>query len=91
MNKKLEQILGKASQNLDMPLDLVAGMPRIELRGSHEAILESHSGVREYGENLIIVETPLGSARICGNGLTIREMDEDKIVINGAISSFEYI
>ncbi|MBE6992723.1 MAG: sporulation protein [Ruminococcaceae bacterium] len=91
MNPKLEHILEKASQTLDMPIQLAAGMPRIELRGSNEAILESHSGVREYGENMIIVDTPLGPARICGNELTIRAMNEDKIIINGTIVSFEYI
>lgn len=91
MNPKLEHILEKASQTLDMPLQLVAGMPRIELRGNHEAILESHKGVREYGENLIIIDTPLGPVRISGVDMTIRTMNEDKIVINGTINSFEYI
>ena len=91
MNRKLEHILEKASQSLDMPLELVAGMPRIELRGSHEVILESHSGVREYTENLIIIETPLGPLRICGSELTIRAMNEERMIINGTITSFEYI
>ncbi len=91
MNPKLEHILEKASQTLDMPLQLVAGMPRIELRGNHEAIIESHNGVREYGENQIIVDTSLGSVRISGTDMTIRAMNEDKIVINGTIASFEFI
>lgn len=91
MNRKLEHILEKASQSLDMPLELVAGMPRIELRGSHEAILESHSGVREYGENLIIADTPLGPVRISGSELTIKAMNEDRMIINGTVASVEYI
>ncbi len=90
MNRKIGEIFERASQSLDMPLSVAAGMPRLELRGSGEIILENHRGVREYGEETLIVSTDLGLLHICGSGLMIRAMNEDRMIINGEIRSIQY-
>ena len=44
--------LARASRMLDLPGDVVAGLPRIELIGSGELRMEGHRGILAYGPEL---------------------------------------
>lgn len=91
MGNRLGSILERAAESLDMPVEVIGGLPRVEIRGQHEVLLESHQGVREYGGQCIVIDTASGCVRIRGDGLTIRSMDQERIVINGVIASYEFM
>ena len=44
-----ESILEKTAEVFDLPGDVVAGLPRIELTGSRELRMENHKGILSYG------------------------------------------
>lgn len=91
MGNRFGSILERAAESLDMPVEVIGGLPRAEIRGRHEVLLEGHKGVKEYGGQCIIIDTSSGEVRVKGEDLTIRSMDQDKIVINGAVLSYEFL
>ena len=46
---KREGLLEKTAEVFDLPGDVVAGLPRIELTGSRELRMENHKGILSYG------------------------------------------
>ena len=43
--KKREGLLEKTAEVFDLPGDVVAGLPRIEITGSRELRMENHKGI----------------------------------------------
>ena len=52
MEKKREQggILSSVAELFDLPPDVVAGLPRLELVGNRQLYLEHHTGLLAYSE-----------------------------------------
>ena len=46
---KKEGLLERTAEVFDLPGDVVAGLPRIELTGSRELRMENHKGILSYG------------------------------------------
>ena len=53
--QKREGLLEKTAQVLDLPGDVVAGLPRVEITGSRELRMENHKGILAYGTEEIHV------------------------------------
>ena len=47
--RKKESVLERTAQVFDLPGDLVAGLPRMELVGDRELRMENHKGILAYG------------------------------------------
>ena len=46
---KKESLLERTAEVFDLPGDLVAGRPRVEITGSRELRMENHKGILAYG------------------------------------------
>lgn len=77
----------QAASRLDLPADLVAGLPRLEVTGFSQLAIEQHSGIREYGEAQIVVGVKMGTVVVTGRGLRIKCMDHDQLVLTGEIET----
>ena len=69
---RAKKILMKASSKLELPADILAGLPRIELLGKEQCSVEPHCGLLVYGEEKICVQTDLGVVSITGNNMQIK-------------------
>lgn len=83
---KAQKLLVNAAQKFEMPSDVLAGMPRMEVIGTGEFALEKHSGLLEYSKQKICVMTSIGPVSVVGNNLEIRQMGGSRISIIGKIS-----
>ncbi len=81
------QLLSHAADRLELPADLVAGLPRLELTGFSKLAIERHNGIREYGTERIVVEVNMGAVVVEGLDLTVRSMDHAQIVLTGQITA----
>ena len=81
--------LARASRMLDLPGDVVAGLPRIELIGSGELRMEQHRGILAYGPEEIHISGGKLVIRVRGSGLELRAMDPTQLLITGQITSLE--
>ena len=52
---KKESLLERTAEVFDLPGDLVAGLPRVEITGSRELRMENHKGILAYGPEEIHV------------------------------------
>ncbi len=47
--------LARTAQTFDLPADIVAGLPRIELIGNGQLQMENHRGILSYREDEVVV------------------------------------
>lgn len=84
-----QSILEKSARLFDLPGDVVAGLPLIELRGDGELRMENHKGILAYGENEIHISGGKLVVRVSGTGLDLRSMNAVELVITGRILKIE--
>ena len=88
-NPRKESLLEKTAQTFDLPADVVAGMPRIELTGDRELRMENHKGILAYGKEEIHISGGKLIVRITGSELELRAMNASELLITGRIAAVE--
>lgn len=83
------KLLERAAEALDLPADLAAGVPRVELIGRHELRMENHRGILAYGQEEIHISGGELILRVRGSGLQLRAMNVGELRITGTIASVE--
>ena len=77
--------LQELSQKLELPADILAGVPRMELIGSELFTMEPHKGLLEYERTKICISSAIGVVQVHGSGLGIKLMNYTQITISGKI------
>lgn len=88
--REKEDLFDKAADILDIPSEVIAGMPRITATGTSRVLIESHRGILEYGDEEIIVNGGKIIVKIKGAGLSVGCMTRCDILICGDIKSVEF-
>ena len=93
MERKREQggILEGVAELFDLPADVVAGLPRLELVGTRQLYLEHHTGLLAYSDTRIDANTPFGVLRVRGKRLTLLAMTGEELRIGGKIDGVEWV
>lgn len=78
-------LMERASQALDLPADLLAGLPRLELIGDCQLRMENHKGILSYGTEEICVSGGAFLVRIRGEGLDLKAMTGLELLVCGRI------
>ena len=86
---RAKKILASAADKLDLPADVLAGLPKMELTGFRQFSIEPHQGLLEYEKERISIKSDLGRIDIIGEDLRIRLMNSQRITINGRLRSIE--
>ena len=85
-----ETLMEKTSAALDIPGDILTGLPRIELLGDREMRMENHKGILAYGSEEIHVSGGKLVVRVKGSELELRAMDPAQLLITGHIGGVEF-
>lgn len=88
--ERKESLLEKASAALDLPQDLLGGLPRIELLGDRELRMENHKGILAYGSEEIHISGGKLVVRVWGSSLELRAMDPAQLSITGQIAGIDF-
>lgn len=89
--RKETNLLTKTAELFDLPADVVAGTPRIELLGARELFIDNHTGILTYGESCIDINTAALIVRVRGAELELRAMTERDLRITGRIDAVEFV
>ena len=84
-------VLDAVAELFDLPADVVAGLPRLELIGSRQLYLERHTGILAYSEEQIDVNTSGGVLRVRGERLSLLAMTAEELRIGGIIAAVEWM
>ena len=84
-------VLDAVAELFDLPADVVAGLPRLELIGSRQLYLEHHTGILAYSQDQVDANTSAGVLRIRGSDLTLLAMTAGELRIGGHIAAVEWL
>ena len=84
-------VLNAVAELFDLPADVVAGLPRLEMVGSRQLYVEHHAGILAYSEEQIDVNTAAGVLRVRGDGLSLLAMTAEELRIGGTIAAVEWV
>lgn len=85
MEKRGRKLLADFAERFDLPADIVAGLPRLEMVGSRELYVERHTGILSYSETQIDANTTAGVLRITGRELHLTAMTAEELRISGIV------
>jgi sporulation protein YqfC len=84
-------VLEAVAELFDLPADVVAGLPRLELVGGSQLYLERHRGILTYSQTQIDANTPAGVLRVRGEGLSLLALTGEELRIGGRIDAVEWV
>ena len=89
MEKRGRGVVARYAEALDLPTDLVAGLPKVELTVAREVYVSRHRGILAYSETEIDVNTAECVVRISGKGLQLLAMTEEELRVGGRVEKLE--
>ncbi|SHI88413.1 sporulation protein YqfC [Lutispora thermophila] len=90
MKTKSYKIKEKISDALELPKDITLDIPKVTILGKDSITVENHKGIISYNDNQIRINTTCGILTILGEGLTIKSIIQEEIIIIGKISNIGY-
>ncbi len=81
----------RLSQMLDVPLDVVADVPRFTLNDNRELSIENYKSIEGYEKTEIVLRAKQYRIRILGENLEIMAITDQEIVIHGIITSLSLL
>lgn len=86
-----KNLLEGAAELFDLPPDLVASLPHIEVLGNAHFYMEHHKGILSYSSQEIDINGEGCIVRVYGDHLELKSMTGDQLRIRGAISKVEWV
>jgi sporulation protein YqfC len=72
---------------LELQHDVALNLPALHLTGGERLLMENHRGLLEYGRGKIRIASTAGVVEITGEGLDIKSVGREDILITGGIDS----
>ena len=89
--KKLTQVGLAAMERLDLPGQLAADVPQMQLTGKNDFYMLGHKGVLSYSTELIEISGGSILVRVVGSRLQLLAMTEEELRIGGAVDRVELV
>ncbi len=80
----------KVAASTSLPKDVILGVPILTMTGRMELCIENYSGIIEYTDVLIRVQSKSGQIKVSGKRMEIAYYTNDEMKITGYIRSIEY-
>ncbi len=75
---------------LDLPKDVVYGVPIVTVTGQMELCVENYRGLIEYNDSLLRLQTKTGQIKVEGNHIQITSYTREELYMTGMIHSITY-
>jgi len=82
-------LLEKTAQVFELPADVVAGVPRMEIVGDGEFRMENHRGILSCAEDEILISAGAWLVKLTGSGLEVRVMTGLEVLVTGKLLRVE--
>ena len=90
MRKKRAREYNKIDKILELPKEVCTNIPKIDIIGFDEMIIENFKGILEYEEFFVRINTHIGIVSINGFNLNLENMTNDDIKVTGQIDSIDF-
>ena len=85
-----DSLKNKMAASTSLPKDVILGVPILTMTGQMELCIENYSGIIEYTDVLIRVQSKSGQIKVTGKRMEIAYYTNDEMKITGDIRSIEY-
>ncbi len=89
MKRKRIKSNNRIDKILEMPKEVYSNVPKIIITGFEEMIIENFKGILEYEDFFVRINTFIGIVNINGYNLSLENMTDDDIKVQGKIESIE--
>ena len=79
------------SKTFDIPMETFSNVSQLDILSNKEALLEGCKGILEYDDNIIRISGHKMEIKFTGEGLTLKCLTTENIMITGKIWSVEFI
>lgn len=86
--QKVRQMLTNA---INLPQDVMMNLPRITMIGQIHIYIENHRGLIAFSEQEVRLQLEKGQLSITGEGLIIKTILPEEILLEGVIGSVNYL
>lgn len=90
-NKREKRIFSEAAELFDLPMDLLSGLPHVEVMGDRQFYMENHRGIISYSEDEIAISADGLIVRVFGEKLELVSMTGEALRIRGKIKRVEWV
>ena len=84
-------VLAHVAELFDLPADVIAGLPHLEMIGGRQLFLEQHKGLLAYSDTAIDIITGTLVVRVRGTGLQLLAMTAEELRVGGTIEAVEFL
>ncbi|MBR1658687.1 MAG: sporulation protein [Oscillospiraceae bacterium] len=81
----MAKLLERLAAGLDLPAEALAGTPRVTLTGAERVLIENHHGLLHYSDSAVEVGGSGSHVRVRGDGLLLRAMNGEMLLVTGTI------
>lgn len=74
---------------LEWVRDVSGKTARVTAIGSRRLLIENHTGIRTFTDELVCLSTERGLLSVCGSGLSLCEVRENALIVHGCIRRVE--
>ncbi|MCL2030685.1 MAG: sporulation protein [Oscillospiraceae bacterium] len=75
----------RAAAAFNLPADLLAGLPKIEVTGLRETLIENHRGILRFGAEEVVVGGGTVNLVLRGDGFILRAMNARELRLEGLL------
>ena len=89
--KRDKGVLTGAAELFDLPVDLVTGVPHVEVLGNRQFYMENHRGIISYSDREIAISGSGMILQVKGADLVLVSMTAQALRIQGEIERIEWV
>lgn len=86
-SEKLQSVISK----MQMPAGAMSNCVHFEMNSNREVAIEGCKGILQYDENIIRINTGKMVTSFSGRNLSIKCLTPDSLIVQGFITSIEFI
>lgn len=90
-NKQKLKLKEKVAKILELPQEVISDRPKITSVGRREVFVENYKGIIEFCGEIVRINSNYGIITITGKNMTIREITNENIIVNGDIDNIDYL
>lgn len=80
----------RVSDAVNIPKDVLLGVPLIRMVGQEEFYIENYRGILEYTDTIIRIQTKIGQIHLAGKRMEIIYYTNEEMKVVGHIDKVEY-
>ena len=89
--RKLSQVGREAVERLNLPPEVAAGVPQLELYGNRQIYISGHRGLISYSTEDVAIAGGSLTVRVTGKDLQLAAMTDSELRLTGFIKQVELI